>query len=144
MILDKPGKLTEREFAILSRHPAYTAEILSRLSCFREITLPAASHHERLDGRGYHRGLGAVDLSQVSRILCVADICDALRSARPYQPALALERVLDIMGREVGTALDPDCFDTLRTVLDHAEPTDEVATPAAVLPELAENYHQAA
>ena len=59
LVLDKPGKLTPKEWAIMRRHPAYTAEVLAQVECLRPIAGTAASHHERLDGSGYHRGLEA-------------------------------------------------------------------------------------
>ena len=57
-ILDKPGKLTEAEFAAIKRHPAHSLEILARAPCFAAIAALAANHHERIDGSGYPRGLG--------------------------------------------------------------------------------------
>jgi putative nucleotidyltransferase with HDIG domain len=145
LILDKPGKLTDEEMAEMRRHPFYTAQILERVPCFREVADAAVAHHERLDGRGYHRGLSGNQLARTSRILCVADICDALRSSRPYREGLPPDRVLDIMSREVGSALDPECVSALQTVL--LDPTDIEAcdVPAArLVPALSEDYQQAA
>ena len=144
LILDKPGRLTDEELASVRRHPAHTLEILERVGCFRHLASDAAAHHERLDSRGYHRGISAAELSMTSRVLCVADICDALRASRPYRDGLPADRVLEIMGRDVGTAIDPDCFRALEHVLvDAAEDAPDV--PAVKLvPELGEDYHQAA
>ena len=50
----------------------------------------------------------------LTRVLCTADICDALRASRPYRPGMPLERVMDVMGREVGNAIDPTCFEALQ------------------------------
>ena len=145
LILDKPGKLTDPELAAMRRHPQFTHEILTRVSCFQPFALSAASHHERLDGRGYHRGVPESALSTSSRVLCVADIFDALRSSRPYRAGLPVERVLDIMRREVGTALDPACFDALRGAVDGVVVTAPPEVPAArLVSALAEDYHQAA
>ncbi|MGH7657262.1 MAG: HD-GYP domain-containing protein, partial [Gemmatimonadales bacterium] len=85
LILDKPAKLTDEEFAQVRNHPRYTMEILNRVSAFRGIADVAGSHHERLDGRGYHRGLGAADLSLPARVLATADVCEALLAERPYR-----------------------------------------------------------
>ena len=79
-----------------------------------------------------------------ARILCAADICDALRSARPYRPALSSERVIEIMGRDVGTAIDPDCFAALQTVLPAERPGADDVPPAKIVPVLSEDHHQAA
>jgi putative nucleotidyltransferase with HDIG domain len=145
LILDKPGRLTEAELQVMRRHPEHTAGILARVSCFHHLAETAASHHERLDGNGYHRGLRSAQLSQQARILCVADICDALRSSRPYRPGMNPEQVLEVMGREVGHGLDPDCFAAMRGVLIDSPAPEKVEVPVAKLvPALAEDYVQAA
>lgn len=114
-ILDKPGKLTEQEFAVVRRHPEHTYQILARVAHFRALAETAASHHERMDGRGYHRGIAAGGLPTAARILAVADVCDALSAERPYRGALPRERVLEIMRADAGTGLCPDCFAALET-----------------------------
>ncbi len=145
LILDKPGKLTDEEFAVMRRHPEHTSQILTRVPCFLPFADRAASHHERLDGKGYHRGIAGRDLSRDARILCVADIFDALRSSRPYRAGLPVERILEIMGKDVGTALDPQCVEALRVVLDQSQVQTIPAVPAArLVPALAEDYDQAA
>jgi putative nucleotidyltransferase with HDIG domain len=147
LILDKPAALTDEEFQIMRRHPVATREILLRTGCFRHLASAAASHHERLDGNGYDLGLGRSELPMLTRVLCTADVCDALRASRPYRPAMPLERVMDVMGREVGNAIDPTCFEALQIAI-HDETMDRES--AAEVPEvrlvsaLAEDYRQAA
>jgi HD-GYP domain-containing protein (c-di-GMP phosphodiesterase class II) len=116
-ILDKPGKLTEEEFASVRRHPEHTYQILARVARFRPLAETAASHHERMDGRGYHRGIPAGTLSPAARILAVADVCDALSAERPYRTALPREHVLRIMRDDAGGGLCPECFGALETAL---------------------------
>lgn len=116
-ILDKPGKLTEEEFAAVRRHPEHTYQILARVARFRALAETAASHHERMDGRGYHRGIAAGTLPVAARILAVADVCDALTAERPYRAALPRERVLQIMRADAGGALCPDCMGGLESAL---------------------------
>ena len=146
LILDKPDKLTDAEFQVMRRHPVNTREILARTGCFSHLADVASSHHERLDGRGYDRGVASANLPMLARILCAADICDALSASRPYRDGMPTERVLEIMGREVGSAIDPDCFAALESVLQTAPGralTDN--TPAArSVAALAEDYSQAA
>ena len=108
-ILDKPGGLTDEEYEEIKRHPKITYDILSRVGPFRPIAETAANHHEKLDGSGYHRGIGAEDLDLPSRILAVADIYDALSAERPYHKALPQEKVIDILREESATKLDPEC-----------------------------------
>jgi putative nucleotidyltransferase with HDIG domain len=144
-ILDKPGKLTDAEFAAMRRHTEHTQAILERVGCFRHFASEAAAHHERLDGSGYHRGLRGDSLAKTTRILCVSDICDALLTSRPYRPGLPADRVLDVMKRDVGLALDPDCFAALRVLLTTTNLAPEAVPPAVQLvPALAEDYIQAA
>ena len=117
LILDKPGQLTDEEFQVMRTHPIATREILSRTGCFRHLANAAASHHERLDGTGYDLGLGRSELPMLTRVLCTSDVCDALRASRPYRSGMPVERVLEIMGREVGTGIDPTCFEALQIAL---------------------------
>ena len=107
-ILDKPGKLTDAEFAEVRNHPRYTHEILSRITPFAALAESAAAHHERLDGRGYHRGVGAEHLGPEARILAVADVFDALTANRPYRGPLDPEVAFGILWKDAGTAFDPE------------------------------------
>ena len=113
-ILDKPGKLTDAEWVEMRLHPAYTYDILNRIGRFRAIAQVAAAHHERLDGKGYHQGLSADQLSLPARILAVADITEALQAERPYRAALGWEEVTAILGKMSGTAICPAVFEALR------------------------------
>jgi len=146
LILDKPDKLTDAEFSVMRHHPVNTREILARSGCFSHLADVASAHHERLDGRGYDRGVADTSLPMLARILCTADICDALSASRPYRDGMPTERVLEIMRREVGTAIDPDCFAALESVMQTA-PGRALSdnTPAArSVAALAEDYAQAA
>jgi HD-GYP domain-containing protein (c-di-GMP phosphodiesterase class II) len=115
-ILDKPGRLTDAEFAEIRRHPAYSEQILARVPVFARWAVDAAAHHERLDGRGYHRGLDGSQLSRPARILAVADVYEALTADRPYREALAPEEAVAIMRKDVGTAFCPDAFAAIESV----------------------------
>jgi putative nucleotidyltransferase with HDIG domain len=147
LILDKPGALTDDEFRAMRRHPMATREILMRTGCFRHLASAAASHHERLDGSGYDLGLKRSELPMLTRVLCTADVCDALRASRPYRPGMPLERVIDVMGREVGNAIDPTCFEALQVAIQDQTLDRQSATevPAVrLVSALAEDYRQAA
>jgi putative nucleotidyltransferase with HDIG domain len=112
-ILEKPGKLTSEEFAVVRQHPYHTYEILKRVPAFADFSGDAAAHHERLDGKGYWLGLKSDQLSLTARILAVADVFDALRAKRPYRDALPLEKVFSIMQKDAPHALDWSCLDAL-------------------------------
>jgi HD-GYP domain-containing protein (c-di-GMP phosphodiesterase class II) len=104
----------------MRRHPEYTARILGQVEGLRGIAAIAAAHHERLDGRGYHLGLRAPDLTPAMRVLAVADVAEALSADRPYRAGLAPDAVLDIVGRDAGSALDADAFVALREAWEPA------------------------
>ena len=113
LILDKPGKPTEEELVQIQKHPDYSQQILEQVGAFRVLADVASAHHERLDGRGYHRRQSDSEVHWVSRLLAVADICEAMSAKRPYRDALPWERIHSIMSREVGTGIDGDCFAAL-------------------------------
>jgi HD-GYP domain-containing protein (c-di-GMP phosphodiesterase class II) len=115
-ILDKPGKLTAREWETVRLHPYYTHRILERISGFQHLAFVASTHHEKLDGSGYFRNLRATQLPMESRAITVADIYDALSAKRPYRDALPREKVFSIMSQDVPHALDPDCFAALQSL----------------------------
>lgn len=112
-ILDKPGKPTAKEFAQIRKHPAYTQQILGQVDAFRQLAVVAGAHHERLDGRGYHRQLAGTEISWMTRVLTVADICEAMSAERPYREAMPWERIRDIMSNDTASGIDPDCFAAL-------------------------------
>jgi HD-GYP domain-containing protein (c-di-GMP phosphodiesterase class II) len=117
-ILDKPGKLDPEEWAAMQMHAAHTETILSRIAAFSELAAIAGAHHERLDGKGYPRGLKADQIALETRVITTADIFDALTADRPYRDAMPVAKALDIMSDMVGTAIDVDCFAALRRSLE--------------------------
>ncbi len=122
-VLDKPGKLDEDEWAAMKMHAVYSEQILSRIAAFRELAPVAAAHHERLDGKGYPRGLRGDAIGYDTRIITTADIFDALTADRPYRAAMPISKALGIMDEMVGTAIDASCFDALRRAVAALEVT---------------------
>ena len=120
-ILDKPAKLTEQEFAVVKSHPAHSENILAAISVFADLAPIAGGHHERLDGKGYPRGLKAADINLETRIVTTADIFDALTADRPYRSAMPVSQAYSIMMKDLGTAIDPICFKALQSVLARAD-----------------------
>jgi len=115
-ILNKPGKLTPDERAVIERHPDAGVELIGDIEFPWDIRPMVRHHHEAWDGSGYPLGLAGNDIPLPARILCVADVYDALASDRPYRPAFPHERTLSIMSSEAGTKLDPALFDLFRTL----------------------------
>lgn len=120
-VLDKPGKLDDAEWAAMKMHAAYSEHILARIDAFRELAPIAAAHHERLDGKGYPKGLRGDAISFETRIITAADIFDALTADRPYRAAMPISRALAIMDEMTGTAIDSRCFDALRLAFADVE-----------------------
>jgi two-component system response regulator RpfG len=119
-VLRKPGPLTDEEYALVRRHPEWGIELLTELGGFSEATKRLVlCHHERLDGSGYPRGLGADDLDLDARILGVCDVYDALLSSRVYREAWTPEAALEFLRERSGTQFDSRCVDALGGVVAH-------------------------
>lgn len=119
-ILLKPGKLSEREYDIIKRHPDLGAALLSDgqsriLLLGAQIAL---THHERWDGRGYPNGLAGEAIPLEGRIGAVADAFDAMTSHRVYQAAMSPERAVEILHAERGRQFDPGIVDLFLESLD--------------------------
>lgn len=106
-IINKPGKLTKEEFDIIKKHPALGAEFMAENHLVNDRVYEGVlSHHEKYDGTGYPNGVAGKDISLFGRIISVADVFDALTSARPYHnPALPKDGIEYIMGGS-GKAFD--------------------------------------
>lgn len=113
-ILQKPGRLSDEERAIMQTHVERGYAILSKaasmtdgvtyLSVGAEI---AGGHHERFDGKGYPNGLAGQQIPLTARIVALADVYDALGHQRPYKPAWPREKVVETLRAEAGTQFDP-------------------------------------
>jgi HD-GYP domain-containing protein (c-di-GMP phosphodiesterase class II) len=119
-ILDKPAKLSDDEFARIRMHPEYTERILAGIPAFAGIAAVAAAHHERMDGRGYHRGVPAGDLPIAARALAAADVFDALTAERPYRGPMDPDAALAIERSDAGEALDPLVVEALAAGISRA------------------------
>ncbi|MDR7868789.1 MAG: HD domain-containing protein [Sporomusaceae bacterium] len=123
-ILEKPGKLTPREFMIIKQHVYYTHRILTQIDGFELIAEWAAFHHETLDGTGYPFRIPPANLRLGSRIVAVADAYAALREHRPYRPGLSPGEVEKIMlDMAAARRLDADIVHTLLAAGDDIEDT---------------------
>ena len=101
------------ERAQIQSHVEHTYRILHRVSGLRDVAEIAGSHHERLDGTGYWRGLAAPALSPAVRALVAADICEALMADRPYRKRLTAAQALELMRTDVGAGICPAAFEAL-------------------------------
>ncbi|MBO4431991.1 MAG: HD domain-containing protein [Clostridia bacterium] len=115
IILNKPGRLTDEEFAIMKTHTTEGEAILKGSMSFarnsdylREAANMAAYHHEWWNGKGYPYGLSGEDIPLGARIMAVADVFDALVSRRSYKEPFSFDKAVGIIKEESGTHFDPD------------------------------------
>lgn len=110
-VLLKPGPLTAEEWAIVRQHPLTAYELLSSIAFLRPAIDIPYCHHERWNGSGYPRGLKGAQIPFAARIFAVADTYDAMRSNRPYRPALSDEEARSRIAEQRGKLFDPQVVD---------------------------------
>jgi HD-GYP domain-containing protein (c-di-GMP phosphodiesterase class II) len=119
-IWEKPGPLGFGEWERVRLHSHFTERAFAQSPALAPIGQLAGTHHERLDGSGYHRGLRAPALDQAARILAAADCYGAMRETRPYRPALEPAAAEEELAREVTEGrLDPDAVDAVLAAAGH-------------------------
>lgn len=107
-ILNKPGKLTDEEFAEIKRHPQIGYDVLKPVTHFGPVLDAVLYHHENHDGTGYPKGLSGDAIPVAARIVHVVDIFDALTSSRSYRKGFPVSKALDILRQESGRVTHPD------------------------------------
>ena len=110
-ILSKPTKLTELEYALIKMHAQAGYTILSKIDFPWPIAQIVHQHHEFINGSGYPQGLSGKDILLEARILCVADVVEAMSSHRPYRPALGVPLALDEITQKRGILYDREVVD---------------------------------
>jgi putative two-component system response regulator len=120
-ILNKPGRLTEEEFEIMKTHAAKGAEAIRRLGnkwdnhlFLHYAEIAASTHHEKWDGSGYPRGLAGRDIPLLGRLMAIAEVYDALTSARPYKTPLSAQESAQIIVKGSGSHFDPVLVDVFK------------------------------
>jgi len=119
-VLQKRGPLTPEEWVVMRRHPTIGASLLegSDNPVLQLAEVIARTHHERWDGSGYPEGLAGEAIPLVGRIVAVADVFDALTSARPYKPAFPVPRAVRIVRDGAGSHFDPRVVEAFLACLD--------------------------
>jgi len=109
--LGKPEKLTETERAMVNLHSQMGFKIVQKVDFPRPVAQIVLQHHERLDGSGYPYGISGDEILPEARILAVADVIEAMASARPHRPALGIDIALKEISKNKGTLYDPKVVD---------------------------------
>jgi HD-GYP domain-containing protein (c-di-GMP phosphodiesterase class II) len=132
-IWEKPGRLGFGEWERVRLHPHFTERAFAQSRELAPIGILAGSHHERLDGSGYHRGTRGTGLDQAARILAAADCYGAMREARPYRPALDVPAAGAELMREVEEGrLDPEAVDAVLAAAGHRVPQRPRELPSSL------------
>ena len=128
-ILNKPGKLTEAEFAKMKIHPTVGGDILRRVNFPYPVEDIVRYHHEKWDGSGYPKGLKGEAIPLVARIISVVDFYDATRCDRPYRKGMKREDSLNLLRGMVGSSFDPKVVDRF---IQHVEEFDRMIDAADI------------
>jgi HD-GYP domain-containing protein (c-di-GMP phosphodiesterase class II) len=132
-IWEKAGPLGFGEWERVRLHPHFTERAFAQSEALAPIGLLAGSHHERLDGSGYHRGLRGSTLDRAKRILAAADSYTAMRAARPYRAALDATAAEAELRREVDEGrLDAEAVDAVLAAAGHRVPKRSRELPAGL------------
>lgn len=107
-ILNKPDKLTDSEFKLMTEHVNSAIEMIRHLPSMDYVIPAAIGHHERWDGKGYPRGLSGEEIPVAARCLAVADAFDAMTTDRPYRKGLSVEYAAEQIEKNAGTQFDPN------------------------------------
>jgi putative nucleotidyltransferase with HDIG domain len=141
-VLQKEGRLDDRELAQIREHPRLGVKLLLRTAALRQAIPYVLYHHERWDGTGYPSGKAGEEIPLEARVLAVADAFDAMTTNRPYRRALAESRAVEELERCAGSQFDPLVVDAFAAAWRDGELLLE---PVAIAPgELAERLHAGA
>ena len=137
-VLNKPGRLTSEEWALVKQHPVAGVQMLADIDFPWDVRPIVESHHERWDGAGYPHGLKGEDIPFTARILCLADVYDALTSERSYKHPVTHDQAMSIMRSEVGGQFDPALFTHFELVMSRRSSLvrNVEKEPSEPLPEL--------
>ena len=116
-MLNKAGRLSEEEWRLIRGHPTAGVELLADIEFPWDVRPIVESHHERWDGNGYPHGLVGAAIPLAARVLCIADVYDALTSVRSYKQAFTHDEAMEIMRGDVGLAFDPILFSAFEDIV---------------------------
>ena len=117
-VINKPGRLTDEEYALIKVHPEIGERILKKVEEMPKLSIGARYHHERYDGKGYPDGLKGEEILEEARIIAVADAYDAMTSHRSYRDIMPQEKVREEIEKGKGTQFDPVFADIMLQMID--------------------------
>jgi hypothetical protein len=130
-IINKPGKLTAEEWAIIKLHPEWGQEMLDKIGgVLAQAGTIVRAHHERVDGGGYPDGLTGTDIPLAARIITVCDSFSAMTTDRSYRKALSHDEAICELERCAGSQFDADVVRALRAVVDRGDAVANAETIA--------------
>jgi putative nucleotidyltransferase with HDIG domain len=118
-ILLKEGALTEEEYDMIKLHVEHGIKILSGIDLFDDLLPIVAAHHERIDGKGYPKGISGEDIPEEARIISVADAFDAMTSHRRYRDDLSMEQAMEKLREGRGSQFDEHITDVFLELLQN-------------------------
>jgi HD superfamily phosphohydrolase YqeK len=142
-VLQKSGRLTEEEFQAIQLHPLRGQEIVREIGFLDEALAGIIHHHERMDGRGYPRGLAGDEIPEFARVIAVADAFDSMTSTRSYRGARTIDEAIAELRKWSGTQFDPVLVHAFVRALrrDGWEQPEPVPSPADGLDRVAAQDH---
>lgn len=124
-VLNKPGRLSEEEFAVMKTHVPETMKYLDTAGDIPNgVHIIAGQHHEKIDGTGYPHGLKGAELNELARMAAVVDVFSALTDRRVYKPPIAPTKAIEIMSEEMTSHLDQSYVKMFRGILGDSHVLD--------------------
>ncbi len=120
-ILNKPDRLTDKEYEIMKSHVTMGAEILKGFTLVENADLGAKYHHEKYDGTGYPEGLKGIDIPLYGRIIAIADAFDAMTANRVYRKRMSFPQVMSELKKNRGKQFDPELLDVFINLIDEGK-----------------------
>ncbi len=117
-ILNKPGKLSELEYKMVQGHVQQSYDMLKSYSFPAHLPEAIYQHHERLDGKGYPRGLLEDKILPEAKILAICDVLESMISHRPYRQALGMEATLQELNNNIGTKYDKNIVEVVLRIIN--------------------------
>jgi diguanylate cyclase (GGDEF)-like protein/putative nucleotidyltransferase with HDIG domain len=133
-ILNKPDRLTPDEWLIVKQHPLAGVEVVRDIGLPEDVVQVVRSHHESWDGTGYPDGLRGERIPMWARIVCIADVYDALTSERSYKRAISHDEAMTVMRRDAGRQFDPALFQLFDELTSANPPSQRRAAPVEAGP----------